>query len=77
MAHLVIGVVLYRGLLYRDSTLHLYSNQVQGTKWKFALILTLVWDIVILEWQQQVRFQFDLLYIKLKHIVENKNIVLM
>ena len=30
MDHLVVGVVLYRGLLHRDSTLHLYSNQVPG-----------------------------------------------
>ena len=37
--HLVIGVVLYRGLLHRDSTLHLYSNQVLGMKWRFGLSL--------------------------------------
>jgi hypothetical protein len=34
---LVVGVVLYRGLLHRDSTLHLYSNQVPGMKWRFGL----------------------------------------
>ena len=39
MDHLVVGVVLYRGLLHRDSTLHLYSNQVLGMKWRFGLLL--------------------------------------
>ena len=39
MDHLVVGAVLYRGLLHRDSTLHLYSNQVLGTKWRFGLLL--------------------------------------
>ena len=41
MDHLVVGVVLYRGLLHRHSTLHLYSNQVLGMKWSFGLSLLL------------------------------------
>ena len=41
MDHLVVGVVLYRGLLHRDSTLHLYSNQVLGMKQRFGLLLEL------------------------------------
>ena len=41
MDHLVVGVVLYRELLHRDSTLHLYSNQVLGMKWRFGLFLAL------------------------------------
>ena len=39
--HLVVGVVLYRGLQHRDSTLHLFSKQVLGMKWRFGLILAL------------------------------------
>ena len=41
MDHLVVGVVLYGGLLHRDSTIHLYSNQVLGMKWSFGLLLEL------------------------------------
>ena len=41
MDHLVVGVVLYIGLLHKDSTLHLYSNQVLGIKWRFGLFLVL------------------------------------
>ena len=49
--HLVVGVVLYRGLLHRDSTLHLYSNQVLGMKWRFGLLLALEEDKVSQERQ--------------------------
>ena len=51
MDHLVVGVVLYRGLLHRDSTLHLYLNQAPGMKWRFGLLLTLEEDKVSQEQQ--------------------------
>ena len=54
MDHLVVGVVLYRELLHRDSTLHLYSNQALGMKWRFGLFLVLEEGKVSQEWQQHM-----------------------
>ena len=54
MDHLVVGVVLYRELLHRDSTLHLYANQVPGMKWRFGLLPVLEEGKVSQQWQQHM-----------------------
>ena len=53
MDHLVFGVVLYGGLLHRDSTLHLYSNQVLGMTWRFGLLLAALEEVQVSQEQQQ------------------------
>ena len=57
MDHPVVGVELYTGLLHRDSTLHLYSNQVLGMKWRFGLLLALEGDQVSQEQQLPTNVQ--------------------
>ena len=53
MDHPVVGVVLYGGLLHRDSTLHLYSNQVLGMKWRFGLLLAALEEVQVSQEQHQ------------------------